>query len=127
MSYNNTKYCVNCENPLEDYDPVRDGIRDFCNTECERQFTSTSDPEILARESNTNSDALPTKDIVTRTSTIDSANAITQSLLQLSGMSQEAIGNIINTTGANSSKTITQKLTQNSDGVVKNNSQNDTD
>ena len=51
------RYCINCEEPIPD--ELLKHSEDFCSPICKHEYNASADPEILARETNSNPDALP--------------------------------------------------------------------
>ena len=138
MSY---KYCINCENPLDVLNNTEIaklsqlGITDFCSQSCADEYLSNADERVMLLSKESNPDALPVSSDLDKpaikfprsnsghlTGILPSTLEAVQSLLQIGGVSQETIDNVINIDKANS-----KQLTSEAQPLVKNNSQNDTD
>jgi hypothetical protein len=107
-----SKSCVNCEQVIETATNS-----DFCSEACADEYAANCDPELLARASATNPDALPIKDSLLsnpRAITGHPASALDGTLPPATLAAVQSILNI----GAISKHEIAQ--------AIKTNSQNDT-
>lgn len=110
------KYCINCEEQISNYDPVKNGITDFCSDKCSQEYAASCDTELLNRARNTNPDALPInnieitspwgrKRVITTDGSLppNSEDAIA-SMLKIGGVSQADIAKVLQTKSSNESE-----------------------